>query len=215
MGLLPLGTGNALGRELGVPLHDLPAACRIVAHGISQDVDVGVANGAYFAVMCGVGFDAEVAHSSHQGRWKKRLGKWGFVANFLLRLAAERPRVFRVTVDGETVEERLWAVVACNASQYSWRLRFAPAGCLGDGGMHVVLFGQRGRRQLLSELARHWHSRGACELPGTRRLCGQTIRIESDPPARWQADGDVRGFSPVDISIRPHALRVTVPDPGG
>ncbi|MBM3498366.1 MAG: hypothetical protein FJX74_06810 [Armatimonadetes bacterium] len=211
MGLIPLGTGNALGRELGLPLHDLPAACRIVARGAEQDVDVGVCNDTHFAVMCGVGFDAEVAHGAHQGRWKKRLGKWGFVANFLLKLLTERPRAFRVTVDGQTIEERLWAAVACNASQYSWRLRFAPKGCLNDGGMHVALFGQRTHRELLSELARHWHSRGVCELPGVRCLFGRRIRVEADPPARWQADGDVRGMSPVDISVRARALRLIVP----
>ena len=211
MGLIPLGTGNALGRELGLPLQDLPAACRIVAHGPVRDADVGVCNGTHFAIMCSAGFDAEVAHSSHQGRWKKRLGKWGFVAQFLLKLIGGRPRRFRVTVDGETFEEQLWAVIACNASQYTWRLRFAPRSSLDDGGLHVVLFGQRGRLELLNEITRHWCSGGVCEVPGARCLHGRSIRIEAEPPTRWQADGDVRGMTPVDISVRPGALRLIVP----
>jgi len=173
-------------------------------------VDVGICNETPFAIMCGVGFDAEVGHASHQGRWKKRLGKWAFVAHFLLHLAGGRPRTFRVTVDGETIEDRLWAVVVCNASQYTWRLRFAPEGRLDDGGLQVALFGQKGRVRLLGEVARHWCSGGVCELPGMRCLRGRSIRVEVDPPMRWQADGDVRGVSPVDISVRPKALRLIV-----
>ncbi len=214
MGLVPLGTGNALGRELGLPLRDLPAACRIVAQGQARDVDVGVCNGTPFAIMCGVGFDAEVAHSSHQGRWKTHLGRWGFVAQFLLKVATGRPRRFRVTVDGQTFEEGLWAAVACNAAQYTWRLRFAPQSRLDDGGLNLVLFGQRGRLRLLREVTRHWFSGGACELPGARCVYGKAIRIEVDPPTRWQADGDVRGMSPVEISVRPRALRLIVPPEG-
>jgi YegS/Rv2252/BmrU family lipid kinase len=214
MGLIPLGTGNALGRELGLPLGDLPAACRIVARGVEQDADVGVCNETPFAIMCGVGFDAEVAHSSHQGPGKRLLGKWSFVLQFLLKLLGWGPRPFRVTVDGETIEERLWAVVVCNAAQYTWRLRFAPHSRLGDGALQVVLFGQRGRLRLLNEVTKHWCSGGVCELPGARCLEGRSIRIEADPPTRWQADGDVRGMTPVDIRVRPGALRLIVPPPG-
>ncbi|MBM3472956.1 MAG: diacylglycerol kinase family lipid kinase [Armatimonadetes bacterium] len=214
MGLIPLGTGNALGRELNLPLGDLPAACRLVVQGRTRDIDVGVCNGTPFAIMCGVGFDAEVAHASHQGRWKKHLGRWAFVAQFLLHVAGGGLRPFRVTVDGETIEERLWAVVACNASQYTWRLRFAPEGQLDDGGLQVALFAQKGRVRLLNEVTRHWCSGGVCELPGMRCLRGKSIRVEVDPPMRWQADGDVRGMSPVDISVRPKALRLIVGDWG-
>jgi diacylglycerol kinase family enzyme len=210
MGLIPLGTGNALGRELGLRLGDLAAACRIVAEGRTRDIDVGVCNGTPFAIMCGIGFDAEVAHASHQGGWKKRVGRWAFAGQFLLHLAGGGPRPFRVTVDGATVEERLWAVVVCNAAQYTWRLRFAPEARLDDGGMEVALFAQQGRLRLLREVTGHWCSGGACELPGMRCLRGRSIQVEVDPPARWQADGDVRGMSPVDISVRPKALRLIV-----
>jgi len=212
MGLIPLGTGNALGRELGLPLKDLAAACRIVAAGRTRQVDVGVCNDTPFAIMCSVGFDADVAHCSHQGSWKKRLGKWAFVGHFLLNLCTGGPRRFRVTVDGQTTEEQLWAAVVCNASHYTWRLRFVPDGRLDDGGLDVVLFGQKGRAQLLHEVSRHWCSGGVCELPNTRCLHGRSIQVETDPPARWQADGDVRGMSPVDIGVRPQALRLIVGD---
>jgi diacylglycerol kinase (ATP) len=210
MGLIPLGTGNALGRELHLPLHDLPLACHIVAQGRTRKMDIGVCNDTPFAIMCGVGFDAEVGLGAEQGGWKKRLGRWAFVGQFVQELYTQRPHDFRVTVDGETIEARLWCVVVCNGSQYSWRLRFAREGRIDDGRLRVVLFEQEGRTQLLSEIAQHWWSRGTSEVPGARCLVGSSVRVEADPPARWQADGDVRGLSPVDIGVRPKALRLIV-----
>jgi diacylglycerol kinase (ATP) len=210
MGILPLGTGNSLGRDLGLPLHNLAEACRIFARGHTRAVDVGLCNGTPFVTMCGCGFDAEVAHAANHGEWKKRFGKWGFLLQAFATIAGQRPRRFRVTVDGQTFEGDLWAAVVCNGSQYSWRLRFAPEGTLDDGLLHVRLFRQRDRGMLVSDVMRHWFSGGEWPIPNTQLLAGRRIRIRSDPPVRWQIDGDVRGMTPVDIELHPQALRLIV-----
>jgi len=215
MGVIPLGTGNALGRELGLPLGDLPAACRIIAEGHTRRIDVGVCNGTAFAIMCSVGFDAEVAFGAHQGAWKTVLGKWAFVTQFFLKLSRASPRHFRVTVDDRSIEERLWAVAICNGSQYTWRLRFAPDARLDDGGLHVVLFHKRGRLPLAYDVSRHWLSHGMRLLSDTTTLRAHTIRVEVDPPVRWQTDGDVRGMSPIEVAVHPQALRLIVADQPG
>src|SRR5829696_4707630 len=56
LGVVPLGTGNLLASNLGVPtgLDAVP----IAIDGPTRRLDVGTVNGERFAVMAGVGFDA-------------------------------------------------------------------------------------------------------------------------------------------------------------
>jgi diacylglycerol kinase (ATP) len=213
LGIIPLGTGNAIARELSLPLDDIPAACKIVAADEVRAIDVGVCNGHEFIIMCGVGLDAVVAERVHAGRWKGRLGKWAFVGQFLATALREHKGLFRVTVDGEQVEGEMWCAIICNGSQYTWRLSFAPEARVDDGLLHVVLFSQPDRLRLLRTAAHYWLADEAVDVPYVRKLSGRSIRVDVDPPARWQADGDAQGMSPVDVSLRPASLRVIVPPP--
>ena len=80
--------------------------------------------------------------------------------------------------------------------------------------LHVILFAQPSRHQLLRTATQYWLADKAVNVPHTTTLRGRSIHIDVDPPARWQADGDPQGMSPVDITLRPGALRVIVPNDG-
>lgn len=211
MGIIPLGTGNALALELGLRPYDVPTACHIIATGHAQYCDVGVCNGKPFVTMCGVGLDAEVAHKTDRGLCKLLLGRWGFVVQCLCISLEAQPWQFCIEADGQTTEDCLWAVVVCNGSQYTWRLRFAPGARLDDGLLDVILFRQRTRTQLLWEVGRHWFSGGVWPMPGVRRLQASRVSVRAEPPALWQADGEVRGMTPVEIAILRRALRLMRP----
>src|SRR5688500_4340085 len=59
VGIIPAGTANMFAGNLGIP-EDLPEAVRIAFHGRDRKLDLGKVNGEHFAVMAGVGFDAEM-----------------------------------------------------------------------------------------------------------------------------------------------------------
>ena len=211
LGLVPLGTGNALARQLGLAVDDPEGACRIIAANRRRPVDLGAANGRHFVLMAGVGFDAEVA-AQVQGFWKDHVGTWAFVGEFVARaLGNSEPSMFRVVIDGQALERRMWGVVVCNSAQYSWRLSFAPAAQLDDGLLHVVMFHHPDRLQLFSSVAAEWLRGGGTEIPHVTHFRGRQITVDSDPPAKWQADGETGGTTPLQAEIAHLALTLIVP----
>ena len=73
LGVVPLGTGNLLASNLGIPT-GLEAVPTAVA-GQTRRLDVGTVNGERFAVMAGVGFDAAMirdAAPGHQASIRQR-----------------------------------------------------------------------------------------------------------------------------------------------
>jgi len=60
LGIIPLGTGNVLAKNLEIPL-DIEQAIKVALHGKIKDIDMGEANGNYFGVVAGMGVDVDVS----------------------------------------------------------------------------------------------------------------------------------------------------------
>ncbi len=103
LGLLPMGTGNEVARVLGIPL-DLQGACRVVATGRVDTMDLAEANGNYFLHTALIGYPAWVNHTIPS--WLKRwLGKAAYIYAFLVSVIGARP--FHATV---TAGDSRWEV---------------------------------------------------------------------------------------------------------
>lgn len=104
-GIVPLGTGNQLARNLGIyeenllgePLEDALAA---ILNGRQIKIDLGVMNGHYFAVAAGAGplSDAVVI----PGREDKTNWKMLAYASSMIQSLALPPVVFKVTTEDES-----------------------------------------------------------------------------------------------------------------
>ena len=66
LAIIPAGTANLLAHNLGIP-QDLAAAVEIAFAGRRRALDLGKINGEHFAVMAGVGFDAELMRDADRG----------------------------------------------------------------------------------------------------------------------------------------------------
>ena len=206
LAIIPLGTANVLAQEIG--LRGNPrAVARAIAGGGRMTVHLGEANGRYFVMMAGVGFDAHVVANVDLAL-KRRTGKIAYVVETLVQgLRYGFPRC-RVTVDGQPHEA--YSVVVCNGRHYGGPFVAAPKASLAEPAFEVCLLQKGGYRHVLRYGAALVMGRLSA-LPDVQILTGRTLKIEGEAGLPVQGDGDIIATLPVEITVAERTLELVVP----
>ena len=214
---VPLGTGNDWARSLDMP-REPEGIAEAVAAERTMLVDAGLlefepdAGGRpqrhWFLNVAGAGFDSHVIE-----RLPAQVDSpFAYLRGALRELAHyDLPR-FRLTADAGALDERLLLAFVANGRFCGNRMHVAPHAQLDDGLLDVVAIREVGLLKALVKLAKLY--RGTL---GGDRLVWETrtgrLRIEADPPAAVEADGQVVGRTPVEVSVLPKALRAVTGGP--
>ena len=203
LAILPAGTGNVLGLELGLPLDPVKAAGR-VGELEPRRIALGRVNGRYFHSMCGAGLDAEIVYHLDL-RSKARLGKLAYFLAAARELTRRRERI-RASVDGR--ESECTFALAARAAYYGGSFRIARLAHLLDDGFQAALFPSRSNLRYLVYL-------GATVTGNIHRLGDVLVtrakRMELTGPGRIQVDGEYAGRLPAVVEAVAGALTLLVP----
>jgi diacylglycerol kinase (ATP) len=214
VGPLPGGTGNLLARAMNVPL-GIDRAVIALLNGKEMQIDLGrLGDGRRFAIAAGVGIDAMMVMETP--RWLKR--RIGVLAYALMGTRAALRAIrrgemisARLTVDGVTESRRATSILVANfGSLLSNRINLGPTIHADDGTLDVCLFAPE---SLLDGIRIMWRmlTRNFSDHPTMIYRCGAKIRIETDPPCQAQADGELIGLTPLEISVEPLSVKLLVP----
>jgi diacylglycerol kinase (ATP) len=213
IGVLPGGTGNLLARALGVPMK-IERAVPALLGGTLKRIDLGVIRGHRFAVAAGVGIDAAMVEETP--RWmKRRLGVLAYtiIASRAALRAVLRRQFFlaRVEVDGELIERRAAAVLFANfGAILENRIAFGPGIEVDDGVIDCCIFSPRNLRDALRIMWRVTR-RDFRPDPSILYRKGTRFRLETEPVLSLQADGELLGTTPADVTVEPLAVQLLVP----
>ncbi len=207
LGIIPAGTANVIGRELGIPLK-ISDAVKVLVTGAVQKLDTAVCNGRKYLFVAGFGFDAEVAGSV--GGWRKKLlGRAAYAVAGLHKFITYRPPELKITCDGRKYHG-YYAIIA-NMRRYGGELFFAPQARYDDGILDLVLLKRFSVGSLLRLLN---FARGNGKFPAdvAESLQGRHFIVEADRPTPYQLDGEV--FSAAErfeVSLAPHPTNLITP----
>jgi diacylglycerol kinase (ATP) len=160
-----------------------------------------------------IGLGAEVALrvGEQKGLMRRLSGEARFVSAACKALAAWRERRVRVTVDkGEVIECTSNLMAVANNIYAGGGMMFAPEARTDDGLADVLVACGLTRTQIMRELPRIRRG-GHVANPGVRMLRGVSVRVETQiegDTLTVEADGNVRGCTPVEYRVMPAALRV-------
>ncbi|MEQ8823256.1 MAG: diacylglycerol kinase family protein [Filomicrobium sp.] len=204
VGVIPVGTGNVLARELGLPYKAAEVADMLL-NGPEVNIPGATAGTEPFYLMAGAGFDGEII-SNLNLEVKRRIGKPAYVWPTLKALS-RKPKVFDVVIDGKAYEAT-W-IVATKASRYAGGFTLVNGLSVRDEKMIAVLFQASSRCRRLVEMAAL--GLGALErLPGVEVHPCEIIEIQAEG-LPVQIDGDETNASPVTIKAGNGPLRLIVP----
>lgn len=208
LGVLPLGTTNNFARSLGVPLR-LAGAVRVLREGKVADVDLGLVGDHVFANLASLGVSVEVA--THVRPLLKRvLGRVAYPLTALAVLPGHRPFRAIIDLDGERVELTTHQLNIANG-RFHGGLQIARDISIGDSRLVIYRLGSAARLRLMGAMILQAVTGRRRDLAGGPFLTAREFRLVTDPPLRVDVDGEVRGTTPVRLSVAPDALRVMVP----
>src|ERR1043166_2234865 len=142
LGVVPVGTVNALARSLGLPL-DPRAAARFLLRATPQPIDLGRINDRHFICFASFGWDAAVAHDA-TGPLKRHIGRAAFVLAGLRAMAGLR-NVNEFSIEwlggGEPVAAH--SLIMSNIRNYAGFHLFHEV-TPRSGSMEALLFRRRG-----------------------------------------------------------------------
>ncbi|MDP8201191.1 MAG: diacylglycerol kinase family lipid kinase [Candidatus Tenebribacter burtonii] len=198
LGILPIGTGNAVARDLELHVTKWKEAVEIIAQMKPRKVDVGkfTSHGQsyYFLNILGLGFVADVTKTAKK---LKSLGNISYSLGVLYQMLMLRSFKLKIELDGKLLERDNIFVEVSNTT-YTANFFMAPNAKIDDGLLDITLLNKLGRIGLLKAFPKvftgeHIH------LPEVETFTAKHIKITTDPPKVLTPDGELIGITPVEI----------------
>lgn len=218
MGLMPLGTGNLLARNLGIDVTDPLNAGKSVLTGSETEIDVVNAvidHGKHeqlFLVAAGLGYDASIMGNTNDDL-KDRVGWLAYVESGIRNLSGKATTA-KVTVDGRlTVHRGVRSVMVGNCGKLMGGVEIFPGALITDGILDLLVIAPRGRFGWLNVVTGVF-GKGRNRNESAQSHSGKTAEIELDHPQEFQLDGDHVGTAThLQVTVDPLALTIRMTTP--
>ncbi|HEX4094695.1 MAG TPA: diacylglycerol kinase family protein [Trebonia sp.] len=208
LGIIPLGTGNLLARNVGLPT-DLEEALAVALGDEQQAIDAGRVNGTLFVVMAGLGLDARMLSGTSEPL-KKRLG-WLAYAIAAVRHLGDRPLRVTVSADGGRPRRmRVSALIVGNVGWLRGGLPLLPDARPDDGMLDAVALAARGVTGWLAVAAHILLRRPAGDRVYRVQFTELQVTLHHRQP--WELDGEVMGSTRrLTVTAQPGGLLLRMP----
>ncbi len=210
LGIIPLGTANALALELGIPF-SVHEAARVIKQGKVRKIDVGKAGGHLFAMGAGMSFDAHVIQKvDHGSKWA--MGSMAYIVHGILEaLKYPFPLLKIESEDPVPIRSEGYLAIVANARYYGGHFKVAPRASMEDGLLDVLVMKRKGLRHLIRYLGAMRY-RDITRLEDVDYFQCRRLRITSDPAVPVHVDAEVVETTPCVFESVPKVLKVIVPD---
>ena len=218
IGLVPLGTGNLLARNLGMNVSDPVAAAKDVLLGNETKIDVMKAtidhceDEQIFLVAAGLGYDASIMADTVEGL-KDRVGWLAYVESGIRNLPG-KPVAARISVDGrKEAHSKVRGVMVGNCGKLMGGVEIFPNASVTDGLMDILTLAPKGKFGWLA-VTLGVFGKNSKRNQSVQSFSGKKAEITVEHPQEFQLDGDHLGpATHLQISVAPLALTIKMTAP--
>jgi YegS/Rv2252/BmrU family lipid kinase len=147
-GIIPCGSGNGLAYAAKIP-KQVEKALHIIFNGQPVETDGFYVNKVFACMLCGVGFDAKVAHE-FAGQEKRGLATYAKLVSKNFFNAS--PYSFSIESNGLNFSTEAYFISIANSNQFGNNFTIAPKALLSDGLLDVVIAKKTVKPMLLFNL---------------------------------------------------------------
>ncbi|MCE2861139.1 MAG: hypothetical protein RIR76_3448 [Verrucomicrobiota bacterium] len=207
LGVVPGGSGNGLGRALGLGL-SAGRALQTLKHGRTRCIDTGIADGHPFFNLAGLGFEAEIAARFNRSSRRGLAGYFRVAAASLDLLRASR---FAVTTETQRRELEALTLTVANGQQFGGHALIAPRARLDDGRLDLTTVPPPTAWNALPLVLALFRGTLAARRGVTMTTGGRFV-VERPSPGLLHVDGEVHSAGTrIVFEVRPASLLVMAP----
>jgi diacylglycerol kinase (ATP) len=213
-GIVPLGSGNGLALTAKIPKL-LTRALEIVFTGTPQYIDAFSINQSFACMLCGIGFDAKVAHDF---ALQKKRGLFTYAKQSLKNFFSARPYSFEIKLPETTLQTEAFFISVANSNQFGNQFTIAPRASLSDGLLDIVVVRKMAKMQfplsvLLQVLGVNALSdKNALAKNGVLYFQTDSLKIKNIDSAPIHIDGEPKEtIKQMDIRVIPRCFKLIQP----
>jgi YegS/Rv2252/BmrU family lipid kinase len=211
LGIIPVGTGNLLARDLGLPLKIDEAVALIAGTHVLRKIDAMRINKRVCILNASLGTSAKAMRDT-TSESKNRFGRLAYIWGVLRNLFKMRRSYITVDIDGKTAKHYAVEVAVFNCGMLAKTLYpRGPDIRIDDGHLDVWIVSFKTILDYPLYLFRMIRERPSKRLSHFLKS-NKCVMVKSSIPLLVQADGDMIGTTPVKIEVLPGALTVFVPE---
>jgi len=211
LGILPIGTGNLVALELGIPLK-LEKALELITAQDRQTlkIDTFQLGKQHFVSNISIGVSPQVIQHTRDQE-KQRFGVFAYLISFIQQILGIQLHQVNIEYDHQKTTTMASEVLITNIKIAGLDpLIWSEEILMNDGTMDLLVFRAANFTDILSLLisvfAKKSNLNPVVKFLKVKEYC----RIASTNPMQIQADGDLIGETPVEITICPQSLKVII-----
>jgi len=192
-GIIPCGSGNGLAYTLKIPKQHIKAL-DIIFTGKSSAIDGFYINDQFACMLCGLGFDAKVAHDFAQ---QPQRGLTTYIKQIVKNFFAARTFRFELKLNGKSFSTDAYFISIANSNQFGNNFTIAPKASLTDGLLDIVIVTNQGKLSMLLQTFRQVSGRNKLmtdvfveKKKGILYFQTDKLRIHNSSQALLHIDGD-------------------------
>lgn len=145
IGIIPMGSGNGLAFAAKIP-KKIHKALEVIFAGKAAFIDSFYINKKFSCMLCGLGFDAQVAHDF--ARQKKR-GLTTYVKQSTKNFFTAKTYPFEIILSGESINTDAFFISIANSNQFGNNFTIAPQASLHDGLLDIVVVNKMSKMRMI------------------------------------------------------------------